>query len=92
MSKDSKIKESDIMLQIKITLRVRINKTLSTEDIPYISYEFTEYKEANEFIKKLQWMKQNEVLKIHGFWYSDNNGFTGYYYISEDGEMWKMEI
>ena len=37
-------------------------------------------------------MDQNEILKIHGFWYSDNNGFTGYYYISEDGEIWKMEI
>ena len=77
---------------IKITLRLSKNKVVKNEDIQYISYKFTEYKEANEFIKKLQWMKQNEVLKIHGFWYSDNNGFTGYYYISEDGEMWKMNM
>ena len=77
---------------IEITLRLSKNNTVKNEDLQYISYKFTEYEEANEFIKKLQWMKQNEVLKIHGFWYSDNIGFTGYYYISEDGEMWKMDI
>ena len=89
-----KYRKDMVSMEEKINIELRLGKykVINTEELKYLSYVFTSYGEANEFIKKLQWMKQNELLKIHGFWFSDNNGFTGYYYISEDGEMWKMDI
>lgn len=79
------------MCMIKITIRLGRDKEVESEELKYLSYNFTTHGESNNFIEKLQWMKKNEILKIHGFWYSDSTGFTGYYYISEDGEIWKMD-
>ena len=90
---DLKYRKDIVSMEEKINIELRLGKykVINTEDLKYLSYVFTSYEEANEFIKKLQWMKQHEIVKIHGFWYSDTTGFNSYYYISEDGEIWKMD-